>query len=730
MEQTEHLSGAIEKIVYQNNENGFTIFSLLLQSNEKVTVKGYLPQINAGEFVHLQGSWLLHPKFGKQFNAEKCSSRVPDSILGLTKYLGSGLIKGIGPAYAQKLIDAFGVKVLEVIDTQPERLATVPGIGQKRSEAIIKGWIDQKEISHIMVFLQDKGISTTYATKIYKKYGSKAIDVVTENPYRLADDIWGIGFKIADQIAQNMGFEFNSLKRVTSGILFSLSQNSNDGHLYYLLEDLKAKTLELLDLTPCDDIARKLKMGLHNLYNNEKIILVSPKENEHYVALAMHYYAEKGVANKLQFLLKQHRNTVFDINAIYNDLRVQKNETQTALNDDQQKAIINCLSHKISIITGGPGTGKTTVIKKLISILEEYKVPYKLTAPTGRAAKRMAESTHRYAETIHRLLEFDVSIMGFGRNEQNALVTDFLIIDEASMIDIFLANNILKAAPYHAHIVFIGDIDQLPSVGAGNFLKDIIQSNAISCVQLTQIFRQAHDSMIIRNAHRINHGEFPQNFDPEAKRDFFFIKEENPENVENHLKKIFLGGLKKFHITPQDAIVLVPMNKGSVGTQTLNQLMQSMLNSQDTTQKVSYAGTTFKINDRVMQLRNNYDKLIFNGDVGTITSVDNDDKKITINFYDKIIEYEFSELDELTLAYSVTIHKSQGSEYGAAIIPIFMQHFTLLQRNLLYTAITRAKKLCIFIGQAKAIGMAIKNNKSVTRITFLQLYLMSDLKCR
>lgn len=730
MEKQEHLSGTIEKIVYQNNENGFTIFALTLPSNEKITVKGYLPQINPGELVHLQGSWLFHPKFGKQFNAEQCSSQVPDSILGLTKYLASGLIKGIGPAYAQKLVDAFGAKVLEVIDTQPEKLAGVPGIGQKRIDAIVKGWVEQKEISHIMVFLQDKGISTTYATKIYKKYGSNAINVVTENPYRLADDIWGIGFKIADQIAQNMGFEFNSLKRIASGIVFCLSQNSNEGHLYCKVDDLKEKTIELLELTANDDIAHKLKMALHNLYNNEKIVLISPKESEHYVALAQHYYAEKSVANKLQFLLKQHTNTVFDLHAIYTDLRVQKDDNQAALNDDQQKAIINSLSHKISIITGGPGTGKTTVIKKIISILEEYKIPYKLAAPTGRAAKRMAESTHRYAETIHRLLEFDVSIMGFGRNEQNALVTDFLIVDEASMIDIFLANHILKAAPYHAHIIFIGDIDQLPSVGAGNFLKDIIQSGAISCIQLTQIFRQAHDSMIIRNAHRINQGEFPQSFDPEAKRDFFFIKEENPENIETHLKKIFLGGLKKFHISTQDAIVLVPMNKGSVGTQILNQKMQSMLNGEETSQKVMYAGTTFKLHDRVMQLRNNYDKLIFNGDVGTITAIDNDDKKITINFYDKMIEYEFSELDELTLAYAVTIHKSQGSEYGAAIIPIFMQHFTLLQRNLLYTAITRAKKLCIFIGQAKAIGMAIKNNKSVSRITFLQLYLTSDLKCR
>lgn len=730
MEQKDHLTGIIDKIIYNNKENGFTIFTLQHSSQEKITVKGYLPHINPGEQVHIQGQWIMHPKFGKQFQAEQCTSQVPDSVIGLTKYLASGLIKGIGPAYAQKLVDAFGKDVLTIIDTQPEKLALVPGIGQKRIDAIIKGWVDQKEISHIMVFLQDKGISTTYATKIYKKYGAKAIDIVTENPYRLADDIWGIGFKIADQIAQNMGFDFNSLKRITSGILYSLSQNSNDGHLYSPLDTLKEQTIELLELSACDDIAAKIKMALHNLYNSEKIVLISPKTNDHFVALAQHYYAEKGVANKLLYLQKQPAHTVFDIHQIYNDLRIVSHDNETALNEDQQKAIINCLSNKIAIITGGPGTGKTTVIKKLITILESYKVPYKLAAPTGRAAKRMSESTHRYAETIHRLLEFDVSIMGFGRNEQNALVTDFLIVDEASMIDIFLANNILKAMPYHAHIIFIGDIDQLPSVGAGNFLKDIIKSNVIPSIKLSQIFRQAQDSMIIRNAHRINNGEFPQTFDPEAKRDFFFIKEDNPENISHHLKKIIFGGLKKLNISAKDTIVLVPMNKGSVGTQTLNHLMQNMLNAQETDQKFSYAGTTFKVNDRVMQLRNNYDKLIFNGDIGTVTQVDNNDKKLMVNFYDKIIEYDFSELDELTLAYAVTIHKSQGSEYSAAIIPIFMQHFTLLQRNLLYTAVTRAKKICILIGQAKAIGMAIKNNKSIERITFLHYYLTSDLTCR
>jgi exodeoxyribonuclease V alpha subunit len=730
MEYTDSLSGTVEKIVYQNSENGFTIFTLTTRARQQIAVRGYLPHINAGEFITVDGSWLMHPKFGKQFDAKTCTTQVPDSILGLKKYLGSGLIKGIGPAYAEKLVAAFGTQVLVVIDKEPHRLSTVPGIGKKRIESILKGWLDQKEISHIMVFLQDKGVSTTYATKIYKKYGSRAIDVVTENPYRLADDIWGIGFKIADALAQRMDFEHDSLKRITAGVLFSLNQETTQGHLYCLVDELKKKVIELLELETDEAIQQKIKTGLHNLYNSQKIVLISPTAHEHLIALTQHYYAEKGVANKLLHLQQQQSRITLDIHAIYDKIRVQTNESEIVLNDDQQRAIMNTLSHKISIITGGPGTGKTTIIKKIISILEEYNVSYKLAAPTGRAAKRMSESTHRYAETIHRLLEFDVSIMGFGKNESNALAIDFLIIDESSMIDVFLAHHILKAVPYHGHVLFIGDIDQLPSVGAGNFLKDMIASTIISCAQLTQIFRQAHDSLIIRNAHRVNNGEFPHSVDPDARRDFYFIKEELPENVPGHLEKVIKDFLPKYGIKANEAMILTPMNRGSAGTQKINSDVQQMVNPYNNEQVLQHGGTTFKINDRVMQLRNNYDKMVFNGDIGTITDMDTQERKITVNFYDKPLEYEYSEMDELTLAYAVTIHKSQGSEYGAAIILIFAQHFTLLQRNLLYTAITRAKRLCIIIGQAKAIGMAVKNNKSVTRKTLLQQFLMSDLKCR
>ncbi len=730
MDLKETLIGIVDKIVYQNAENGFTVFTLQhARQKESTTIKGYVPKLHPGEQVTLVGSWVTHPKFGKQFEAQECTASVPTSILGIKRYLASGLIKGIGPVYADKLVDAFGADVLNVIDKQPHLLNNVPGIGPKRVERIIAGWQDQKDISHIMVFLQDKGISATYATKIYKRYGTQAIEVLTENPYRLADDIWGIGFKIADQIAQNMGFAFDSIKRITSGLLFVLGDIVSNGHLYHEIQALKDDAVKLLELEMSEDITHKLKLALHDLYNQDKIRLVSPSDGKHYVALTRYYSAERGVAQKLLQLLKYPPMNPINAQDVYSTLRVESKDG-IDLNEDQQRAVMTSLQHKVSVITGGPGTGKTTIIKKMLSFLDQFHYRYRLAAPTGRAAKRINESTGRNAETLHRLLEFDVSAMNFARNEQNALPIDFLIIDEASMIDIFLAYAVVKALPLNAHVIFIGDIDQLPSVGAGNFLNDIIASGAIPCVRLTEIFRQAQDSLIIQNAHRINRGEFPTSFLPDTRRDFVFIKEEEPEKVPMHLEDILKNKLPRFGIKPERSIVLVPMNRGAVGTQKLNDDLQRILNPEETQKKVMVHGSTFKAGDRVMQIRNNYDKLIFNGDIGTIEEVDVEERQLKVNFFDRILEYESTELDELVLAYAITIHKSQGSEYDAAIVPIFMQHFTLLQRNLLYTAITRAKKLCIFIGQSKAIGMAVRNNKSVVRTTFLQQFLTTDLQCR
>lgn len=723
----EELSGVVERFLFQSPETGFSVFVLQINSSESTIVKGTFPQLNAGEHVQLKGAWVMHPKFGKQFDASSCTAKVPTSIIGLKKYLGSGLIKGIGPVYAEKLVDHFGQSILEVIDKEPERLEEVSGIGKGRLEKIVTAWRDQREISNIMVFLQDKGVSAAYATKIYKAYGHQSIARLQENPYRMAEDIWGIGFKMADQVAQQLGFEKESVKRIKAGILFAIQQAVSKGHLYVELQALKEESFTLLEIDKEANAAR-MKQALHELYESDKIKLIT-HNNVHFVALTQHYYCEKGVAHKIKELKKYPTKHIFDTHAIYQQLRAPS-AREIALNEEQQQGILAALQHKVTVITGGPGTGKTTLIKKLLSILDDHKLSYKLAAPTGRAAKRMMEGTGRYALTVHRLLEFDFTTRGFLHNEENALKLDFLILDEASMIDIFLAYSILKALPLNAHLVLIGDVDQLPSVGAGNFLNDTIESGEIASIRLQHIFRQAQDSMIIVNAHRINRGEFPTSSLEGAKRDYIFIKEDEGANVAQHLQNIYAKGLPKYGIKAHESIVLVPMNKGIVGTQQINHHLQNILNPENNQNMLTRMGTNYKVGDRVMQIRNNYDKNVFNGDVGTIEEINLEDKILLVRMGDDTVEYDFSELDELVLAYAISIHKSQGSEYSAVIVPIFMQHFTLLQRNLIYTAITRAKKLCIFIGQPRAIAMAIKNNKGLKRTTFLQEYLTTDLSCR
>jgi len=723
----ETLSGTVERFLFQDSEKSFCVFLLKVERETSIVVRAHAVSFHPGQDVEVEGAWVTHPKFGKQFDAQSCKATLPTSILGLRRYLSSGMIKGIGKTYADKLVNAFGTTVLEVIDKHPERLATVPGIGPKRLEQIITAWKDQKDIAKIMVFLQEKGASPAYATKIYKKYGTSSVAIVTENPYRLAEEVWGIGFKMADLLAQNLGFEKNSAKRIKAGIIFAITNATTFGHLYAELDDLKNKTFELLELAQDADVQATLKRSFHELHEAQKIKLVT-YQNKHYVTLAQHYHVEKNIAAKLDTVIKHYSTRSFDVDAIYQSLRVPK-EGEVELNEAQQKGIIDCLQAKVSVITGGPGTGKTTLIKKLLGILDGLQISYKLTAPTGRAAKRMMESTGRFAVTIHRLLEFNPHTMSFTYNDQHSLKVDYLIIDEASMIDAFLAYALVKSVPFTAHIIFIGDVDQLPPVGAGNFLRDLIASNMVPVTKLSYIFRQAQNSLITYNAHRINKGEMPVLKAECTFQDYFFIAEEDPANLPLHLKKILHGLLPRFGIKAQDALILAPMNRGIAGTQKLNQDMQLLLNPEKKSQ-VQRLFSTFKLDDPVMQIRNNYDKHVFNGDIGTISKIDEEDKIMTITFPEKDVEYDFSELDELTLAYAISIHKSQGSEFSAVIIPLFMQHFTLLQRNLVYTALTRAKRVCFIIGQYKALAMAIKNTKGTERLTFLTHYLTSDLACR
>lgn len=724
----EELAGVIERFLFNNKENGYCVFIMHLKGNETVTVKGHAPALQAGQQIVVKGSWIFHPKFGKQFEATSCSSEAPTTINGLKKYLGSGMIKGIGKAYAERLVDYFGINILKIIDEHPERLEEVPGIGNKRLTDIIVSWKDQKEIANVMVFLQDKGISGAFATRIFKQYGQQSVAIITENPYRIAQDIWGIGFKGADTIAQKLGFTIYSPERITAGIMFALTQNTNNGHLYAIVEELKALTKKLLELEESPEMDVLLKNALHVLYNNQKIKLVT-SEDIHYITLTQYYYVEKAVAQKLKDLHQHPDIRKFPIQEIYQQLRIQP-EQGISLNDAQQAGILSCLQTKVSVITGGPGTGKTTLIKKLLEILDAHKVQYKLAAPTGRAAKRMNEGTGKFAVTLHRLLEFNPHGGGFTHNELNALKLDFLIVDEASMIDIFLANALLKALPLTAHVIFIGDIDQLPSVGAGNFLRDTIASGLFSVNHLQYIFRQAHNSLITYNAHQINKGEFPASYIEDCKQDYLLIKENDVEKLPNHLETIVTEKLNRWGIKAENCMVLSPMNRGSAGTVVINHYLQKLLNSTHPTPYLTYRGTEFKKDDRVMQIKNNYDKNVFNGDIGVITGYNAGDQELLITFFGTEIAYQHHELDELVLAYAISIHKSQGSEFDAVIIPLFMQHFTLLQRNLLYTALTRAKKLCILIGQPKAIIMAIKNNKSLQRLTFLKHYLTTNLECR
>lgn len=724
-----HLMGTVERIIYQNRENGFAVFSLKVSASETVTMSGILPDIFQGELAHVKGLWGFHQKYGRQFEVKEYSSEKPSDVIGIEKYLASGLIKGIGPKMAKRLVDRFGVDTLRIIDETPDALAQVEGIGPHRVSKIAQAWADQREIAKVMVFLRAKDVATAHAVKIFKTYGSQALEKIQQNPYQLVYDIWGIGFKTADTIALKIGLDRDSLERVKAGILYAINEVTEDGHLYAEIGALKEKVIQLLELE-AEQTAQVLKQALHSLYQERKIVLITTSDDQHYVTLPQFYYSEKGIAYKVLKMLQSSSPLKLDAGLVYQKLLVPDQRGQM-LNDDQQRGIMMSIQHRLTIVTGGPGTGKTTLVKRLLQVLDDHTIRVRLAAPTGRAAKRIFESTGRTGETLHRLLEFDPSGFGFKRNELNAIDTDFLVVDEASMIDVFLMHSLLKAIPDRAHLLLLGDIDQLPSVGAGNILNDLIASEKVPVVRLTEIFRQAQDSMIIVNAHRVNKGEFPRQPEPGSKRDFMYYKQQEPEEVFPLLGTLYRGGLQKLGIDPENSVVLTPMNRGLVGTQRLNQELQNILNAggEEASQIIRF-GVTYKVRDRVMQIKNNYDKFVFNGDFGTIQKIDREDQKMIILFGNREHEYDFSELNEITLAYAISIHKSQGSEFDAVIIPIFMQHFMLLQRNLLYTAITRAKKLCVLLGQTKAVAVAINNNKGVVRTTFLKAFMTSDLEAR
>lgn len=714
------LSGKVEKIVYRANATGFSIVSLAVSTREQVTLQGVMPDIVPGEAISIVGSWDVHPKFGRQIKVESYSKQLPADAAGIQKYLSSGLIRGIGPSFAQKLVDHFGSKTLQIIDENPDRLREVAGVGEKRVDAIVAAWVEQKEIANVMVFLKAKDVSTSFAAKIFKLYGNRSIGVITENPYRLVEDIWGVGFKMADDLALKLGLERVSVNRAQAGVLHALSEAMDLGNTVVERDDLIEKSRELLGFEEAQDNLIEQALVLLEQTNRVKKII---KGAQDLIALTHCFKAERRIATKIKWLVSAKQKRAKNLEQLYEKL----SSTQSAmkLNDDQQRGILACFEHPVSVITGGPGTGKTTLVRSLLDLLDSEGIKYKLAAPTGRAAKRMFEGTGRQTETLHRMLEFDPSGFGFKRTHDNVLELDWLIVDEASMIDIFLLSSVVDALPAHAHLVLIGDVDQLPSVGPGSVLKDCIGSGVVHVTQLKEIFRQAQDSMIVVNAHKINQGQYPSARGDN--HDFFILKRMEPESCIEAIKKIYSTTLPGLKIDVQDAIVLSPMNRGTVGTARLNQELQQLLNPGNNEQTASRFGTIYKKDDRVMQIKNNYTKFVFNGDIGSVVLVDQVNQQLKVQFGDRTVDYEFYELNELVLAYAISIHKSQGSEFKAVIIPLMMQHFVMLQKNLIYTAVTRAKQVCVIVGDPRALGMAVGSNKEQKRMTLLADFLKGEV---
>lgn len=695
----------VERITYQNPENGYSVLKVKVKGyNDLVTLVGNLLEVPVGSVLLCRGEWKVDKRYGSQFVAATWEETMPATVYGIEKYLGSGLVKGIGPRFARAIVQRFGTETIDIIETEIERLYEVPNIGRKRVAKIRESWEKQKDIKNVMLFLQGYGVSTAYAAKIYREYGKESIDKVRENPYRLADDIWGIGFKTADGIAAKMGYEKEDPRRCRSGILYTLGQLSDEGHVYAGEEQLVKTAGQLLEAGET-----AIRDTLAGMLQAEDLIL-----DKDAIYLPPFYHAECGTSRRLRDLAQSTGRSLFD--GLFDPSSLTA-ETGIEYDEVQLAAIRQAVTSKVMVLTGGPGTGKTTTTQGIIAALKKAGLRVLLAAPTGRAAKRMSEATGMEAKTIHRLLEYNPQD-GYKRNDENPLEGDALIVDECSMIDILLMNNLLKAVPVGMRLVFVGDIDQLPSVGAGNVLRDIIDSQRIPVVRLVRIFRQAQKSRIVMNAHTINQGRFPDTSNGRD-TDFFFMREDDPERAAETIVRLVKERLPRAYRESPDRIqVLTPMQRGVVGAANLNLLLQQALNPSGPS--LNRGGYTYRQGDRVMQQRNNYDKDVFNGDLGYIREVDTEERTLKVDFDGKWVEYDVTELDELTLAYATTIHKAQGSEYPIVVMPVLMTHFVMLQRNLIYTGITRAKKICVLIGAMKALAYAVRDMSVLKRNTSLR----------
>jgi exodeoxyribonuclease V alpha subunit len=745
------IEGSVESIVFRNEENHYTVVrfrpndSGRLLRDELTTVVGALPGVQVGELLSIEGEWETDPRYGRQLHVSSFVQRLPASAEGIMRYLSSGLIKGIGPKKAQRIVDYFGEQTLAILEQQPHRLDEVKGLSLKDREQIIHSWTAQEEVKELHLFLQSHDVSLNIATRVYKQYGQESIRVVRENPYKLADEVYGIGFRTADDIAVKLGLPRDSEPRLAAGLKYALAQAANeDGHCFLSAGELLSRASEIL-LAPPDLLAPPLKE-----LNQTRDIFIEPplqrfseqpvdeevpalestdpeEDARRRVYFAPFWHAERGSARLLRALLRNASQlppvSHATWEAVFSFLAERRN---ILLTEKQREAVQMAYTRKVSILTGGPGTGKSTSLRALLMVLRKRQVRVALTAPTGRAAKRLTEATGAVitsAKTLHRLLEFVPHDNSYLRNENNPLPYEFVIVDEVSMIDILLFYHLLKALPPEAHLLLVGDADQLPSVGPGNVLRDLLRSEAIPCVRLTELFRQAQASQIIVNAHRINAGQVPS-LKSEPQSDFYFLSEDDPVRVQQRILDYVQNRIPHhYHLNPlTDIQVLSPMYKGAVGVSLLNEELQARLNP-NPTGMLEWGSQAFRVGDKVMQVRNDYDKGIFNGDIGWIRQINKENSTLKVEFQEEagplLVEYEFHELDELVLAYAVTIHKSQGSEYPAVVVPLVQQHYMLLQRNLLYTAITRARRLCVIIGQPRALEVAVKNDRVALRNTGL-----------
>lgn len=690
------IEAILEGFLYKNEVTGYCIASF----SDGLKAVGILPNVKVGEKLNLEGEFVIHPMYGEQFRIDTFTIVYPSTTGGITKYLSSGLIKGVGPATAEKIVELFQEETLDILDNDITRLLEVEGIGSKKLELIKKSWDEQKAIKEIMLFLQSFDISPSYALKIYRTYGASSVKIVQDNPYQLTYDVIGIGFKTADKIGKSVGFTEDHPKRIKSGILYVLNEASGDGHVFLPMNELLKKCFEILNVDLTDSLLLFREMEDQHLL----------KVEDDNVYLSFLYDAERTIETKLK--------TLCSIPNKFDEKQLNSIRLNPGYSEEQLEAIRNSIKNKVLILTGGPGTGKTTALKGIIDSYKQLEKKIMLAAPTGRAAKRMSEVIGMEAKTIHRLLEYNPQDHMFLFDEDNPLETDLLVVDEVSMIDTVLMFNLINAVSLNTTLVLVGDVDQLPSVGCGNILHDLIKSEIIPTAMLTKIFRQAEESQIVVNAHKINKGEFPTLLNNDSS-DFFFIQESTDSNIANLITELCQTRLpQKYGFDPmKDIQVLTPMYKGDAGADNLNRTLQNALNKNRSL--LNRGEKSYKVGDKVMQLKNNYDKDVYNGDIGQIHSIDMEDQKLEISFNGRVVPYEFIELEDITLAYATTVHKSQGSEYPCVIMPITTAHYIMLQRNLLYTAVTRASKMMIIVGSKQALGMAVGNKKAKKRNTSL-----------